>query len=251
MTTSATERGADRVDGAQRPPAGARVAVATRLVTMIDVDAVQISFRGPGADTDGHAPRRHGQRHRQLGRLQPQRQVSRRRGPRWHRRGMEPCVPPSGADCHVVPGQGQPGRLGGVQSRWQHPSRGGDDGTVRLWHVTAQALSPAGVLAAGGHNGVYSIAIRPTGTILAAATANGTIELWDVAARRQVIKPIPAAKTYPALACSRDGTTPDHRQRRGYTAMGHRHGTASRRAARQQHRQLLPRQRRNNAEPGR
>ena len=38
MTTSAAERGADRVDGA-------RVAVATRLVTIIDVDAVQISFR--------------------------------------------------------------------------------------------------------------------------------------------------------------------------------------------------------------
>jgi acyl-CoA thioesterase FadM len=45
MTTSAAEQRANRVDGAQRPPAEARVALATRLVTMIDVDAVQISFR--------------------------------------------------------------------------------------------------------------------------------------------------------------------------------------------------------------
>ena len=84
---------------------------------------------------------------------------------------------------------------------------GADDGTIRLWRVTAQALGPAGVLAAGGHIGVYSIAFRPTGTILAAATANGTIQLWDVAARRQATTPILAAKTYPALAFSRDGTT--------------------------------------------
>jgi len=84
---------------------------------------------------------------------------------------------------------------------------GPNDGTVRLWRVNAQALSPAGVLPVGGHLGVYSIAFRPTGTILAAATANGTIQLWDVAAHRQVTKPILAAKTYPALAFSRDGTT--------------------------------------------
>ena len=118
------------------------------------------------------------------------------------------CVPPSDPDCHVVPRQEQPGRLGGVQPRWQHPSRGARRRhRIRLWRVTAQALSPAGMLPVGGHLGVYSIAFRPTGTILAAATANGTIQLWDVAARRQVTKPILAAKTYPALAFSRDGTT--------------------------------------------
>ena len=81
------------------------------------------------------------------------------------------------------------------------------DGTVRLWRVSAQALSPAGVLPAGGHNGVYSIAFRPAGTILAAATANGTIQLWNVGARRQITAPILAAKAYPALAFSHDGTT--------------------------------------------
>jgi WD40 repeat protein len=76
-----------------------------------------------------------------------------------------------------------------------------------LWRVTAQALSPAGLLAVGGHIGVDSIAFRPAGRILAVVTANGTIQLWDVAARRQVITPILAAKTYPAVAFSRDSTT--------------------------------------------
>jgi WD40 repeat protein len=83
---------------------------------------------------------------------------------------------------------------------------GADDGTIRLWHVTAQSLNPAGVLTVGGHSGVYSIAFRRTGTILAAAMSGGTIQLWDLTTRRQVVTPILAAETYPALAFSRDGT---------------------------------------------
>ena len=84
------------------------------------------------------------------------------------------------------------GHVGGVFGVAFGPTTGllassGEDGTVRLWDVSAGV--PSFVLE-GNHRGVIGVAFSPDGTVLASACNDGAVRLWDVAttARTRVLE---------------------------------------------------------------
>jgi WD40 repeat protein len=97
---------------------------------------------------------------------------------------------------------------------------GGSDGTIRLWNAatgervglwTVAADRPIeyttenAKVSSSSHLFVESVAFSPDGKMLAAGTLDGSISLWDVAAGKQLGKPLKYSGEVRSVKFSRDG----------------------------------------------